>query len=157
MFPAARSEFANTLLRARDKYLPRPGDSADLGDRYSGDVTGNALARRNGEEQFVIFSAMEGQVEIDFTHWSSHVSPGNERCVEHGSYATLFANVRQIGRQAITRIDHGGRQVFLAERARKFDPRGRIEVPDDSIAVAALSLDGQAFSEGWRPIRRARR
>ena len=79
----------------------RGEDAADLGDGDAGDFAWETRRGWNGEKEFVVFSAVEGLGEgcggVD----------GELSRVNFGGYAGFFAQVGEIGGEAVTDVDCG--------------------------------------------------
>ena len=78
-------------------------------DRYAGDAARQAGGRRGGEEQFVVFAAVEG-----LRQGCGRVD-GQGGCIDFGGYAGLLAEVGEIGGEAVAEVDGGGGQRAARE------------------------------------------
>ena len=105
MLPASGHKFVGDALGVPDKSLPRAGDDADLGESNSGKLRRNALGGRNGEQKFVIFAAVQGQVEINLARGLAHAGAGNECGFDFRSHAAFFADVGQVGGKAVAEVN----------------------------------------------------
>src|SRR6202158_6546783 len=94
VLPALRLELSGDTPRVAQEDLRRTGDAADLGQSNPGNFGWNPLARRGGEKQFVVFAAVEREVEIDFAGRLSHAGPGNQGGGAGGSPARFFTEMR---------------------------------------------------------------
>jgi hypothetical protein len=84
-------------------------DAADWGDGNAGYSTGDAGCVWGGEEEFVVFSAVEG-----LGNGCGRVD--GEGCgLDLGGYTGLFAEVGEIGGEAVTEVDGGGGQAVADE------------------------------------------
>ena len=105
MLPALRFEGLRALLRKQeDAGLggAARGHAADAGERDTGDAAREARGGRRGEEQFVVFAAVQGLVE------RSSGSDGQGGGLDFGGEAGLFAEVHEVGGEAVANIDGGG-------------------------------------------------
>src|SRR5437660_8517672 len=65
VLPAARLKFDACPVSLSEGQTATTGDFADFGDLDSGDPVWHACVGGSGEEQFVVFSAVQGKVKID--------------------------------------------------------------------------------------------
>ena len=85
-------------------------DTADSGDGDAGDFARQARRSWGGEEQFVVFPAMEGLFE-------GRAGMDGEQCgIDLGGYAGFFAEVGKIGREAVAEVDGCRGQMAANER-----------------------------------------
>ncbi len=103
---------------------------SDVRDRKARNARRNALSAGRGEEQFVVFSAMESEFEINFAGWPSYRGSGDGFGYYLRSDSTFFANVGEIGGEAVAGIDHGRGKTFFEQNAAKFDARIRKQMAD---------------------------
>ena len=104
MFPTLRFEGARPLCGEQRNASPAWagfGDTADISDGDTGDFARKAHCRRGGEEQFVVFSAMEGLFE------GRAGMDGKQSGIDLGGYAGLFADVGKIGGEAVAEVYRG--------------------------------------------------
>jgi len=107
VLPALGTEFGahTVLIHEDDAFLSR--DVTDLCDRktcYSG---GDRLAGACGEKQFVVVAAVQGEVQFNFAGGLPDAGTGYDWGVNLRAHAALFANVAEIGGEAVAEIDHG--------------------------------------------------
>src|SRR3954465_15419000 len=115
------------------------GDLANLCHRDSGNARRNAFGPRGRKQQFVVFAPMQGEIEFHFTGGLADARPRNQSGIDLGAYSAFLTDMRQVGREPITRIDHGRSQVLLAKNASKFESRLRIEVAQVAPWIHLLS------------------
>ena len=84
-----------------------PRDVANLGDGDACDSGRDALATGRREKQFVVIAAVQGELQIDFVGWFADAGAGDGRGLDLRANSTLFADVREIGGEAVAEIDHG--------------------------------------------------
>lgn len=76
-------------------------DAADGGDLDAGDFAGKAGCGRGGEEEFVVFAAVDGLGQgcggVDGQGGSGYL----------GGYAGLGAEVSEVGGEAVAKVDSG--------------------------------------------------
>jgi len=65
MLPAQREKFGASSVRAAQEDFPASDDAPNLRYRNSCDPRRDSFARRCGEEEFIIFSPMQGELEIN--------------------------------------------------------------------------------------------
>ena len=82
-----------------------------------------------GEQEFVVFAAVQGEFEIYLVRRLAHAGPRNGFRFHFGAHAAFFANVGQVGGKAVAGVDHGGGQAFLAKHAAQFNSRLRKKMP----------------------------
>src|SRR5580658_10560428 len=128
MLPALRLEFVGHAGGIAQNDLPAPSDAADLGQGDSRDPLRNVLAGVGSEQEFVVLTAMQGQIEVDFARGLADAGARDEGGVEFRSHAAFFAQMRQVGGEAVAGVDHGRSQPFLEEHAPDCDSRFGIEV-----------------------------
>src|SRR6478609_8698678 len=74
------------------------------------------------KEEFVILSSVQCQVEADLAFRFATLSPWNPLRIDLRSDAAFFANVGQIGREAVADIDHRAGKLFFPQNAPNFNP-----------------------------------
>jgi hypothetical protein len=93
-----------------------------LGDGNAGDFAGDAGGGWGCEEEFVVFSAVEGLGKgcggVD----------GEGGGLDLGGYTGLFAEVDEVGGEAVTEVDGGGGQAVADEPEALGDAGLGIEV-----------------------------
>ena len=112
MFPALRLE-GTRALRSKQRNVGLAGtpfrDAANSADCNAGYSAGQARCGWGGEEEFVVFSAVEGLGE------GCGGMDGKESGIDLGGYAGLLAEVGEIGRETVAEIDGGGGEVVALE------------------------------------------
>lgn len=99
----------------------RISDFTNLSNRDSVYALGQAphVLWPNGEQQFEIFATVQGQrqwIQCAPAAESLHIFVQRNRgSCNRGSGATLFAQVIQVGRQAVAQVDHGRSELLLPE------------------------------------------
>src|SRR6185369_3366808 len=104
-------------------YLPPARYGAKVADINSRDPGWHLLPSRCCEEQFVVFSAVQGKPKISLSGHRNFVG------FDLGTHTALFANVAQVGGKPIADIDHGRRQPLFAEKASHLNSRRGMEMP----------------------------
>ncbi len=79
---------------------------------------------RNGEEEFVVFAAVEGVAGSVVSASVVRESGG----FDHGADAAFVAEVAEVGGEAVGGVDHGGGEFLLAQVAADGEARVGIEV-----------------------------
>lgn len=124
-------------------------DAADSGDGNAGDFAGKAGGGRGGEEEFVVFSAVEGLGEG--CGWVD----GQGGSIDFGGYAGFLAEAGEIGGEAVAEVEGGrGERVALKPEAL-IDARLGVEVggelrfqfPGDARRVGAGGLGRCQFGQ----------
>src|SRR5437588_12645282 len=71
---------------------------------------------------------MQGQLQMDLSGGLAYGCAGDEFCLDLRADSTLFAKMREVGREAVAGVDHRRRQIPLAEDAAQLDSRLRQKV-----------------------------
>src|ERR1019366_4969921 len=103
--------------------LAGAGDFAYAGDRCAGDRARDASVGWSGEEQFVVFSAMQGVLQFVVARCG-----GQGGGIDDGSHAAFIADVTQVGGESVAGVDHGGGEFLLTEVLADSKARVRIKV-----------------------------
>jgi hypothetical protein len=77
MLPASRVEFVGDAVGIPQEDFANARDVTDLRDRHAGDSRRNFPIPGRGEQEFVIFAAVQSELEIYFVRWLSHAGPRN--------------------------------------------------------------------------------
>ena len=108
---------------------------------------GIRLPRRRGEKQFVVFSAVQRKLQIDFARGLAHAGARDGLRLQLGTHAAFLADMGQIGREAVAGIDHrGGQSLSRAECGQaRFAARERNagDSPADSACASASSASAR--------------
>jgi len=94
----------------------------DFRDLDAGDLAGNLFSFWRCEKQFIVFAAMERKLKI------SAFSDGDLARRYLRRYMAFLADVRQIHREAIAQVDHGGGEAVFSQPGSDFNPGRRIKV-----------------------------
>jgi hypothetical protein len=97
---------------------------------------------RRGEEELVVFSAMQGLVET-----SSGVD-WQKRGIDLGGDAGLLAEMGEIGGKAVTEVESGGRQTATLEAEALSEARLGIEVRGEKGLEASRDNRWSGLSDG---------
>src|SRR5215469_1767465 len=114
VLPAAGLKFLEPAVLGADPDGPGARDPTDFGHRYSLDLAGDFLASGHGELQFVVLAPVQRKIKVDFAAGLADMCSGDRRGINLRAHAALFADVSQIGRETIARINHRAGQLFLA-------------------------------------------
>lgn len=128
MLPSPRLQAASCAIGTLEDHSAAASDGSDCGDRHAGQGVGDWLVRRRGEEQFVGFAAVKGKMQINFTKGIPNSRERQGGPIYLGPNSTFFADVAEIGREAIAEVDHGGREPLLSQTAPQRDSRDRKEM-----------------------------
>jgi len=128
VLPAFRLQLRFSSARVHEKNAFTPGNNADLGDLNTRNGGWQRLLGRSCEEKLVVIAAMQSEVESGSSIFVRVRPDGQGRAEDFRSDSGLIANVPEIGREAITQVDHGGGQLLLAQGPANFDARLRKEV-----------------------------
>ena len=107
VFPASGMESVRYSTAIPQDYFASAGDSPDFDDRHARDLRGYGSIPGRGEQEFVIFAAVQGELEIYFVRWFAHAGPRNGFCFHFGAHATFFADVGKVGGESVAGVDHG--------------------------------------------------
>ena len=105
MLPAARLKFYDCSESLSEGQTASAGDFADFGDLDSGDPVWHMCVGASGEEQFVVFSAVQGKIEIDL---AAFIDSRARDCLfpDFRPATALLAEMRDICGQAVAEINH---------------------------------------------------
>src|SRR5579872_4573024 len=121
-------KLADPAFAGADPHGFQPHDLSNLRQPDSSDLFRNPSSGTDREQQFVIFAAVEGKIQIDLVAGFADAGPRNRYRFNFRSDPTLLTDVRQVGREPITGIDHCGSQTLLPQHTAKFDSRLRIKM-----------------------------
>src|SRR5215475_7862325 len=96
MLPALWVQFGSETFRVPHKDALAAGDSSDLCDRDSCDLLRDALGSECGKKQFVIFPAVQAEVEINFPCRPSHRCSRDQGRINFRPDAALLTNVGEV-------------------------------------------------------------
>ncbi len=129
MLPALGLQLdANSVIIHEHHSFP-PLNASNQRDRHAGDATGNALAARGREQKLVFVSAMQSVARLDFVSISSDFGPGDGTGEDLGANLRFLTDMREVGGETITDVDHGRGEFFLAQELTHGDARHRMKVP----------------------------
>src|ERR1700722_7183170 len=128
VLPTLGLEFGAYPVFIHQKHLSIPGDVSNLRDRQTSNSSRNRFARAGGEKQFVVVTAVQGELQINFAGWLPNAGAGNGWGLDLSAYATLFADMCEIGGKAVTEVDHRRGEAFLPQELADVDPRHGMEV-----------------------------
>src|SRR5580704_12405488 len=117
MSPALRAQFLAHAVLIHQKNLPKARDVPNQNKGYTGNPARNAFLPRRGEQQFVVLSPMQSQLEVDLAPLLRYGGPWNGFGLKFGTHATLFADMSEVGRKPVADVDHRRGQVFLPQDA----------------------------------------
>src|SRR5262249_37785145 len=110
-------------LRLDEQDSLAAGNASDLSDRNPCNLAGNPLAAGRGEKQFIVVTAMKGGSQVNLARRSANDRPWNGCRLHFGADAAFFANVGEIGGEAIAHIDHCRGQPTFHEEATNLNAR----------------------------------
>jgi len=113
VFPALRMEFCSHALVIHEDDVLLARDVANLGDVDARDSGRDLLATRGGEKQFVVVTAMQGELQIDFVSWPPDAGKRYRRSLDLRANTALFADMPEVGGKAVAEIDHGRGKTFF--------------------------------------------
>jgi hypothetical protein len=97
------------------------GNAADAGDGNAGNPFGNVVLGTRGEQEFVVFSAVEGIAEA--------VSFGRDYrkddFVDDSADTAFVADVAEVGGESVADVDHGARELVVAQVLADGEDRDR--------------------------------
>ena len=123
MLPAARVKLSAVTFRACCEDAPARRHQSDHRYRNACNSGWDAFSSWRGEEQFVVFAAVQRKFEIDLVSWTANLRQGNGTRLQVRTDTALLANVHEIDGEAIAKVDHGRSKVLFSEKAPDFDPR----------------------------------
>jgi len=103
-------------------------DVANLGDVDTRDSGGDLLATRPREKQFVVVPAMQGKLQIDLVSWLPDAGARYSRGLDLRANTALFADMPEVGGEAVAEIDHGRGKTFFEQKLANLDSGDGIEV-----------------------------
>src|SRR5579863_1928657 len=125
MLPSARRQLYPPIsVHQRDRTpsappIHHPSDASDL---HSGNLARHFRMRPRGKQQFVIFASVEGLRERGAR------MNRQKGCIDLCRYARLFAEMGEIGGEAVAEIDGGGGEAAATKRDALGNPRLRKEM-----------------------------
>lgn len=122
-------EFHALVIHEDDVFLAR--GVANLGDVDARDVRRDLLPARRGEKQFVVITAMQGKLQIDFVSWLPDAGTRYGRGLNLRANTTFFADMPEVGGEAVAEIDHGRGKTFFQQKLANLDSRHGMEVPGE--------------------------
>ena len=138
VLPSAGFQRHRFIIHPVKSDLPARRNPPDLGERNTRERSGHTSTSGDGEQQFVVFPAMQCQIQINRSRLpDSRV--GNAAGVDFGSNATLLTDMSQIRGESIAGVDHGCCKLALAQHASQLDARFRIEMASKVALVCFLS------------------
>src|SRR6476660_7250348 len=69
VLPAAGFQRLGFTVHPAQEDLPPRGNPPNFGERNAREHPGHTCASRNGEQQFVIFAAMQCEIQVDRSRW----------------------------------------------------------------------------------------
>src|SRR6266567_41776 len=105
VLPASRLQFDDCPGSFSEGRTATAGDFTDFGDLDSGDPVWNTCAGGSGEEQFVVFSAVQGKVKIDLAAFIDSRA-GDCLFQDFRPATALLADMRDVCGQAVAKINH---------------------------------------------------
>jgi len=119
--PTLRLEFVRCAGTVYQEYPSAAGDLADLRNWNAANTRWDPLVAGSGEQEFVVFSAMQGKLQIDFPRRLAHAGSRDGFGLQFGADATFLADVGKVGGKAIAGVYHRRGQVFLAQNSAQLD------------------------------------
>jgi hypothetical protein len=94
----------------------------DVRDLHSHYFRRNRLCRR--EEQFVVVSSVQRDIERDSLYFPAACPGAGDRLdTNFGSYPALLADMFEVGGKPVADVDHGRRNLVLAQPLANKNPR----------------------------------
>lgn len=121
MLPTLGAQLESHALVSHEDELLVACDVANLGDVDTCDSGMDSLATRHREKQFVVITAMQSELQIDFVGWFPYPGTGYSRGLDLRANTTLFADVPQICGEAVAEIDHGRGETFFEQKLANLD------------------------------------
>src|SRR5579864_9172311 len=149
MLPAARMQFIGYAIWTSNKNSVSANDLADLGYGHSRDLVWEAFSWRDGEQQFIVFPAMQSEVEVHFAGRLPDAGARDQGGVQFRAYSAFFANMGQVGGKAVAGVDHRRGESFLPQDAAEFEPGFGVEMAT-IVTGAKLFLRTHHAHEGCR-------
>src|SRR5579863_6557117 len=107
VFPSASGQFAPYAVLVNQEDISSARDLADHGDRNTRDAGWNSVAARGSKKQFVVFAAVQCQLQIDFTRRLADAGSRDRSRLDFRAHVAFFTDVGKIGGEAVTDVDHG--------------------------------------------------
>src|SRR5579872_3620079 len=123
VFPSMRVQSVTDSVAADEEYLSGSRDTSDPSNADASQTRRDGLARRRGKKQFVVFAAVECQLEIYFVRRFTDGRLGYGFRQQLRSHAAFFADVGEVGGEAVAGVDHGRGESVLTEDAAEFHTR----------------------------------
>ena len=77
VLPSLREQFVSFAALRHDKDFPAANNMSNLRNRNPGNASRNTPSAWHGKEQFIVFSAVQSEVQINFIGWFSNGGPRN--------------------------------------------------------------------------------
>src|SRR5580704_13482855 len=106
MFPSPGLEFGSRFVRFFQVDLAPACDLTNLRYGNSGNSGWDPFRARSGEEQFVVLSAVQREFHPNFPQWPTNCGQWDRRRLQFGPYPAFFADMGEIGGEAVAGIDH---------------------------------------------------
>src|ERR1700723_3698357 len=117
MFPSLGLEFGSRFASFFQVDLASAGDLANLRYGNSGNSGWDPFRTRSGEKEFVVLSAVEREFHLNFPQWPANSGQRDRLCLQFCPYLAFFADVGEIGGEAVAGIDHRRSEPFLPQNA----------------------------------------
>ncbi len=150
MLPTLGAEFESHALVIYEDDVLLARDVANLGDVDTRDSGRDLLATRPREKQFVVVTAMQGKLQVDFVSWLPDAGARYSRGLDLRANTTLFANMPEVGGEAVAEIDHGRGKTFFQQKLSHLYSRhgmevlGEISLPEFLASEQQLQRGGGA-------------
>ena len=128
MLPTLGVEFESHALVIHEDDVLLARDVANLGDVDARDLGRDLLPARRGEKQFVVITAMQSKLQIDFAGQLPYGGTGYGRGLDLRANAAFFADMPEVRGEAVAEIDHGRGKTFFQQKLANLDSRHGMEV-----------------------------
>lgn len=109
----AKVRASAAFIDENDPLLAR--DAADAGDGNPRDANRDTFPGGQCEEKFVVFAAIEGYAKINRSRLSPNPRARNGVGRDFCTHSRFFADVGEIGGEAVAQIDHRRGEMFFAQ------------------------------------------
>ena len=140
VLPAAGLEFGGVAVFVLDGDFVALGDVADEGERDAFVFGGDAAAGRNGEQELVLVSAVQGVAQLDLV--AVERGDGDGVLLQDGSGAGGAAEAGEIDGEAVADVDHGRGNLLVGQEAGELELGLGIEVRGIGRGAEAALGDG---------------
>ena len=107
VLPSERAQLRPKLVGMYQQNVFVSRYHTNFSDRDSPDHGWNCSSLGSGEQQLIIFAAVQREAQIDRASGTADFGLGNQVFPDLGAGAALLTNVGEIDRKSVANVDHG--------------------------------------------------